>query len=115
MSIEELAKKVEDNAKRLDENAEIINKNVNAINDNLIQIQKNSGALDLLKSTKSDNKRIFVILIIVLVMWFLTIGYLVYVLNDIGIVEESTIEIDEVETIDNSHIKIGDDIWEKSE
>ena len=48
-------------------------------------------------------------------MWFATIGYLVYVLNDIGTVEESTIDIDGVETIDNSHIKIGDDVWEKSE
>ena len=41
--------------------------------------------------------------------------YLVYILNDIGIIEDSdSIEIQDVESIDNSHIKIGDDIWEKS-
>ena len=40
--------------------------------------------------------------------------YLIYIKHDTAVSEE-TIEIDDVETIDNSHIKIGDDIWEKSE
>lgn len=72
-----------------------------------------SLATELIKDGKKVNKRMFILLIIVLGMWFATIGYLVYILNDVGIVEE-TIDIDDVETIDNSHIKIGDDIWEKS-
>jgi len=72
-----------------------------------------SLATELIKDSKKVNKRMFILLIIVLGMWFATIGYLVYILNDVGVVEE-TIDIDDVETIDNSHIKIGDDIWEKS-
>ena len=54
------------------------------------------------------------VLLIVLFMWFLTIGYLVYVLNDTGTINDDTIEVQGVQSIDNSHIKIGDDIWEKS-
>ena len=114
MSIEELAKRVEENAKRLDNHLEEIKKNGNNISNNQQQIQQNSYALDILKDYKTGSKRMFIALLIVLFMWFATIGYLVYVLNDIGTVEESTIDIDGVETIDNSHIKIGDDIWEKS-
>lgn len=73
-----------------------------------------SLAMEMLEDYKKANKRLFVIIITILIMWFLTIAYLVHTLNDIGSVEES-IEIQDVETIDNSHIKIGDDIWEKSE
>lgn len=114
MNIEDLAKQVEENAKRLDSHLEEIKKNGNNINNNNMKIQQNSYALDILKDYKAGSKRMFIALLIVLFMWFATICYLVYVLNDIGTVEESTLEIDDVETIDNSHIKIGDDIWEKS-
>ena len=45
-------------------------------------------------------------------MWFVTIGYLVYVLNDIGIeettTETTTQEITDVDTIENSNIVTGD-------
>lgn len=65
-------------------------------------------ALELLSDYKKANKRQFIIIIIILVMWFLTIGYLVYTLNDIGTVETSTQEISDVESIDNSNITNGD-------
>ena len=74
-----------------------------------------SFAMEILIDYKRANKRQFAIIITILIMWFATIGYLVHILNQIGTLEESdTIEIEDVETIDNSHIKIGDDIWEKS-
>jgi hypothetical protein len=44
-------------------------------------------------------------------MWFITIGYLVYVLNDIGI-ETSTQEIQDIDTIENSNITNGDNYGE---
>lgn len=79
------------------------------------KVEQTSFAYELLSDYKKQNKRQFIVILVILGMWFATIGYLVYVLNDIGIVEENdTIEIEDVETIDNSHIKIGDDIWEKS-
>ena len=98
MELEEIKKQLDENTKK------IVN--------NMNQIHQNSGALEILKDFKGDNKRIFIILLIVLFMWFFTIGYLVYVLNDMTSYE--SIDIQDVETIDNSHIKIGDDIWEKS-
>ena len=96
---------LEDLKKQLDENSKKIISNMN-------QIHQNSGALEILKDFKGDNKRLFAILMIVLFMWFSTIVYLVYVLNDTT--SYQSIDIEDVETIDNTHIKIGDDIWEKS-
>lgn len=71
--------------------------------------EEKSFAMEILGDYKKVNKRLFIILIIVLVMWFSTIGYLVYILNDIGTIEEtSTQEIQDVETIENSNITNGD-------
>lgn len=89
-----------------------------AVQKEVKELKEQSLAMELLKDYKKANKRQFIIIIVILAMWFATIGYLVYVLNDIEYVETTdndTIEIDGVESIDNSHIKIGDDIWEKSQ
>lgn len=51
------------------------------------KLEKNSFAMELLEDYKKTNKRMFIALILVLFMWFVTIGYLVYVLNDIGTIE----------------------------
>ena len=53
-------------------------------------MENNSFAMDLLKDYKKQNKRQFIIILVILVMWYITIGYLVYVLNDIGTVETTT-------------------------
>ena len=74
-----------------------------------------SFAMEILQDYKKANKRMFVIIIILIACLIGSIGYTVYLLNDIEYVEDTdTIEIQDVETIDNSHIKIGDDVWEKS-
>lgn len=85
------------------------------------KVEKQSLAMELLEFSKEQNKqlektnkRLVIVLIIILVLWFATIGYLVYILNDVGTVNDN-IDIQDVESIDNSHIKIGDDIWEKSQ
>ena len=65
-------------------------------------------ALELLSDYKKANKRQFIIIIVILTMWSLTIAYLVYVLNDIGVVETTSQEIQDVETIENSNITNGD-------
>lgn len=87
-----------------------IKKNANKINSNLEKIEKNSYALEIMSDYKNESKRLFIILIIVLVFWFLTIGYLVYVLNDTGTIEETktTQEISEVDNIENTNIVNGD-------
>ena len=79
------------------------------------ELKGQSIAMELLKDYKKTNKRLFIIILVILTMWFITIGYLVYILNDIGTIEDTdTIDIQDVESIDNSHIKIGNDVWEKS-
>lgn len=53
------------------------------------EIKKQSLAREMLEDYKKQNKRLFIILIIVLVMWFATGAYLVYILNDTGTIEET--------------------------
>lgn len=101
MEMEELVKKI--NA-----NMENINNNSRKIEENFERISQNSGALEILKGYKSDSKRWFIILLVVLFMWFATIGYLVYVLNDIGTIEETTQEIQDVDTINGNVVNNGD-------
>lgn len=59
-------------------------------------MKKESFALELLNDYKRTNKRQFIVILTILIMWFFTIGYLVYILNDIGY-EEITTETYEVE------------------
>lgn len=62
------------------EDIEKVQKKVNVI-------EEQSFALDLLRDYKKQNKRQFIVILVILSMWFITIGYLVYVLNDIGTIE----------------------------
>lgn len=77
------------------------------------EIQEHSFAMELLKDQKKQNKRQFIIILVILGMFTCLLGYTIWLLNDIGTTTD-TIDIDDVETVDNSHIKIGDDVWEKS-
>ncbi len=78
------------------------------------ELEQESFAMQILKDYKKQNQRQFIVIVIILWLWFITGCYLVWLLNDIESIEE-TIDIQEVESIDNSHIKIGDDVWEKSD
>lgn len=86
------------------------------------KIEKTSVAMELLEYSKEqnkqlerNNKRMFIVWIITFIGLIISLGYIVYLLNDITEIDDSSIDIEDVETIDNSHIKIGDDIWEKYE
>lgn len=54
-------------------------------------MKNESLAMELLNDYKKTNKRQFIIILVILGMWFLTIGYLVYTLNDIGTIDETTV------------------------
>ncbi len=72
-------------------------------------MEEQSFALDLLRDYKKQNKRQFIVILVILTMWFVTIGYLFYVLNDIGVETTTTSqEINDVESIDNSNLVNGD-------
>ena len=73
-------------------------------------MENDSFAMDLLKDYKRQNKRQFIIILVILAMWLVTIGYLVYVLNDIGVVTEtetSTQEVNDVDTVNGNIINKG--------
>lgn len=80
------------------------------------EIKQKSIAWEILSDYKTANanlekanKKLFIILIIVLTMWFATGCYLVYILNDTGVIEETTTqEITDVDSIDSSNIVNGD-------
>lgn len=86
-----------------------------------------SFAMEMLEYSKEQNTqltdnfkkmyRVWIITFTGLVLCLIaSVGYIIYLLNDIGTIEDSdSIEIVDVETIDNTHIKIGDDVWEKSQ
>lgn len=90
-----------------------VREDLNEVKDTIKEIRKeneeNSFAMELLKGYKTANRRLFTIILVILAMWFMTIGYLVYILNDYEYSETSEIiDIDEVDTIDDSTIKIGE-------
>lgn len=68
---------------------------------------------EMFSDLKRHNKHLFILCLIIFVVLVGLVAYVIYLKSDIGKTTE-TIEIDDVEHIDNSHIKIGDDIWEKS-
>jgi len=76
------------------------------------ELREQSFAMELLHDQRKQNKRLFIIIIVILSMWFATIGYLVYVLNDIGTeeittTETTTQEIEDVDTIEGNVINRG--------
>lgn len=76
-------------------------------------IQEKSFALEIIGENAKTNKRQFIIIIVLIGLLAISISYIVFLLNDIN-TETNTIDIQDVERIDNSHIKIGDELWEKS-
>lgn len=72
------------------------------------ELKGQSLAMELLKDYKKANKRQFIVILVILSMWFITIGYLVYILNNISSVETTTQEVSDIETIGGSVVNNGD-------
>lgn len=68
---------------------------------------------EIFSDLKRHNKHLFILCLIIFVVLVGLVAYVIYLKSDIGKTTE-TIEIKDFKHIDNSHIKIGDDIWEKS-
>lgn len=116
MDLDDLEKRIDQNTKKLDKLTQLIEHNAGKIDKNSEKIENNSGALALLHTIKSNGDKYFIIWIITFMAFLCSIGYIIFLKGDIGSYEDNeTIEIEDVESIDNTHIKIGDDIWEKSE
>lgn len=70
-----------------------IKDDINEIRNEVQEVKEQSFAMELLHDSRKTNKRMFIIILVILIMWFLTIAYLVYILNDIGTIETSTQEV----------------------
>lgn len=105
--IEELTKKVELAIKTSNDNASKIEENINKINNNREKIDENTSALDILHTSEANGKRMFYILIAVLIAWVVTIGAFLYYINTTSF--EETTEIAEVENENgNANACVGD-------
>lgn len=103
MEIEEILKKI-------DANSEQINKNMQDIESNFANIQKNSGALDILKAFKSDSNKFFTMWIITFVALIASIVYIVCLKNEYDKIEttETIQEVDQ-DTSEGSNYYVGGD------
>lgn len=91
-----------------------LQEDVQKIEEKVKKVEEQSWAMSVLGDYKRQNKRLFIIWIITFLAFIGMLCYTIYLHNDIGTTTD-TIDIKDVESIDNSHIKIGDDIWEKSQ
>lgn len=80
------------------------------------EIQEQSLAMELYQDSAKDKRKFFYMWLITFIAFIGLLGYTIWLLNDIGTIESDTdtLDIQDVENIDNSHIKIGNDVWEKS-
>lgn len=73
------------------------------------ELNKQSIAREMLADYRKQNKRLFIIIIVILCMWFATGCYLVYILNDIGTIEETTTQEVKQDNSNGSNNFIGND------
>lgn len=57
-------------------------------------IRQESIAMEMLKDYKKQNHRLFIISVLAMLLLAVTFGYLVYILNDIGTIEETSVDMD---------------------
>lgn len=64
-------------------------------------------ATEMLHILKTQNKRLFIIWLVTFIAFIGLLGYTIWLLNDIGTIEENQ-EISDIDTIENSNIANGD-------
>jgi len=77
---------------------------VEEIKNEVKEIKEKSLAMEILQDYKKANKRLFIVIIVILAMWFATIGAFLYYINTTGF--EETIET--AETTDGGNACVGD-------
>ena len=68
------------------------------------ELREETFAMEILADYKKQNKRLFVIILVILSFWFITIGAFVYYINTTGY--EETMEI--ADTSDGGNACVGD-------
>lgn len=73
----------------------------------LEEIKNESFAMELISDYKAQNKRQFIIILVILSMFGCLLAYTIWLLNDIGTIE-TTQEISDVDTINGTVVNQGD-------
>ena len=81
-----------------------LQEDINEIKNEVLDLQGKSLAMELLSDYKKANKRMFVIIILILIMWFVSIGLFIYYINTTGF--ETITET--AETTDSGNACVGD-------
>ena len=74
-----------------------------------VQEEKKSFAMQFVDTLKEQNKRLFICWLVTFIAFVGLLAYTIWLSNDIASQSEE-ISIEDVQNIDNSHIKIGDDV-----
>ena len=77
----------------------------------LEEVKEQSFASEILSDYKKANKRQFAIILVILGMFTALLSYTIYLLNDIGTIETTTQEVNNIDSIDGSVIN-GDNYGE---
>jgi hypothetical protein len=84
-----------------------LQEDVQKIEEKVKKVEEQSIVMELLHDQKKQNKRLFIVILVILSMWFATIGAFLYYINTTGY--EETTEIAEVENEDgNANACVGD-------
>ena len=78
-----------------------------------VENQQQSFAMEFVKTLKLQNKRLFICWLVTFIAFIGLLGYTIWLTNDIEAITKE-IDIEDVNTINESNFKIGDDIWEES-
>ena len=102
---------IEDILKKIDANSEQINRNMQDIESNFANIQKNSGALDILKAFKSDSNKFFTMWIVTFIALIASIVYIITLKNEYEKIETTTETIQDIDqdTSEGSNYYVGGD------
>ena len=60
-------------------------------------MEEKSLAMELLQDMKKTNKRMFTLLVIILILWFATIGCFIWYINQFDFVTETTQEMVDID------------------
>ncbi len=87
MNFEELDKKIDDNYNKIMDNMKKLHSHEEKIN-------RNTGALEILKTFKKDTNKFFIMWLITFMSFLALLGYTIYLTNDISRVTTQEVEQD---------------------
>lgn len=65
-----------------------LKEDIEKVENKMKKIEEESFAMELLKDQRKQNKRLFIIILVILSMWFVSIGLFIYYINTTGYEED---------------------------